>query len=345
LKITEKKFGVLYNGKKVNLYTLKAGDLSLTLTNFGATMVSLFVPSQRFPKEDVLLGYSTLDGYTSNTPFLGASIGRFGNRIGGAQFSLDGNTYNLYKNDGEHTLHGGRRGFDKRIWNAESYEENDGVFVRFELESPDGEEGFPGNLNAVICYGLTKSNELIIDYKATVDKKCPINLTNHAYYNLAGEGKGDILGHEMLIHASRYVEVNSNLIPTGNTPSILGGAFDFTARKVVGKDIEQTGGGYDHCYILDAANNDGTLKACAEVFEPVSGRSMKVLTTQPGVQFYSGNFLNNERGKLGSIYGKRTGFCLETQHLPDSPNQPNFPPCIYGPGKDYHEKALFGFDW
>jgi aldose 1-epimerase len=345
LKVSKKEFGVLYNGKKVHLYTLKAGELSLTLSTFGGTMVSLFVPSRRFPQEDILLGYSTLDGYTSNTPFFGASIGRVGNRIGGASFSLDGNTYNLYKNDGEHTLHGGRHGFDKRVWTAESYEEDDGVFVRFELESPDGDEGFPGNLNAVISYGLTKSNELIIDYKATVDKKCPINLTNHAYYNLAGEGKGNILDHEMLIHASRYVEVNSNLIPTGNTPSILGGPFDFTAKKVIGKDIEQTGGGYDHCYILDGANDDGKLKPCAEVFEPVSGRSMKVLTTQPGVQFYSGNFLNNERGKLGSIYGKRTGFCLETQHLPDSPNQPNFPPCIYGPGEKYHEKALFAFSW
>lgn len=345
MKVTKKEFGVLSNGKKVHLYTLKAGDVSLTLSTFGGTMLSLFVPSRRFPKEDVLLGYSTLDGYTSNIPFIGASIGRFGNRIGGASFSLDGNTYNLYKNDSGHTLHGGRRGFDKKIWNAESYEENDGVFVRFELESPDGEEGFPGSLNAVICYGLTKSNELVIDYKAAVDKKCPINLTNHAYYNLAGEGKGDILKHEIQIHASRYVEVNEDLIPTGNMPSILGGPFDFTTRKVIGKDIGQTGGGYDHCFILDAANNDKKLKPCADVFEPLSGRSMKVLTSQPGVQFYTGNFLNNVRGKSGSVYGKHSGFCLETQHLPDSPNQPDFPPCIYGPGKEYHEKALFAFDW
>lgn len=345
MKVSEKNFGVLYNGKKVSLYTLKAGDLSLTLSSFGAAMVSLFVPSRRFPKEDVLLGYSTLDGYTSNTPFLGASIGRFGNRIGGASFTLDGDTYNLYKNDGENTLHGGRRGFDKRIWSVESYEEDDGVFVRFELESPDGEEGYPGNLDAVISYGLTKSNEIIIDYKASVDKKCPVNLTNHAYYNLAGEGKGNILGHEVCIHAFRCVEVNDNLIPTGNTPSILGGPFDFTARKGIGKDIVQTGIGYDHCYIIDGYSEDGTLKPCAEVFEPLSGRSMKVFTTQPGVQFYTGNFLNDERGKLGSIYGKHAGFCLETQHLPDSPNQPSFPSCVFGPDKDYHEKAIFAFDW
>jgi aldose 1-epimerase len=345
MKVSKKEFGVLYNGKKVHLYTLKAGEISLTLSDFGATMVSLFVPSRRFPKEDILLGYSTLDGYSSNIPFFGASIGRFGNRIGGGSFSLDGNTYSLYKNGSRNTLHGGRRGFDKRLWNAESYEEKDGVFVRFELESLDGEEGFPGNLKAVICYGLTKSNELIIDYKATVDKNCPINLTNHAYYNLAGEGKSDILGHEMCIHASSYVEVNDKLIPTGKMPSILGGPFDFTTRKVIGKEIEQTGGGYDHCFILDAYSQDGKLKACAEVFEPLSGRSMKVLTTQPGVQFYTGNFLNNVRGKAGSIYGKHAGFCLETQYLPDSPNQPSFPSCIYGPGKDFHEKALFSFDW
>lgn len=345
MKVNKKNFGVLYNGKKVSLYTLKAGDLSLTLSNFGATMVSLFVPSRRFSDEDVLLGYSTLDGYSSNTPFLGASIGRFGNRIGGASFCLDGNTYSLYKGNGGNTLHGGRRGFDKRLWSAESYEEDDGVFVRFELESLDGEEGFPGNLNAVICYGLTKSNELVIDYKAKVDRNCPVNLTNHAYYNLAGEGKGDILDHEICIHASRYVEVNSKLIPTGNTPSILGGPFDFTERKIIGKDIEQTGSGYDHCYILDGYSEDGKLKPCAEVFEPVSGRSMKVLTTQPGVQFYTANFLDNVRGKLGSVYGKYAGFCLETQHLPDSPNQPEFPSCIFGPNKKYHEKALFAFDW
>ncbi len=345
MKVNKKNFGVLYSGKKVSLYTLKAGDLTMTLSTLGATMVSLFVPSRRFPKEDILLGYSTLTGYTNNTPFLGTSIGRVGNRIGGGTFSLDGNTYKLHKNDGQNTLHGGRRGFDKRIWSSDCYEENDGVFVRFELESPDGDEGFPGNLEAVISYGVTKSNEIIIDYEASVDRNCPINLTNHAYYNLAGEGKGDILAHELCIHASRYVEVDKNLIPTGKTPSILEGPFDFTNRKPIGQDIAKTNGGYDHCYILDSAADDGVLKPCAEVFEHVSGRSMKVLTSQPGVQFYSGNFLDNETGKLGSVYHKHSGFCLETQHLPDSPNQSEFPSCIYGPDRDYHERALFAFDW
>jgi aldose 1-epimerase len=315
------------------------------------------VPSAKTgEKNDILLGYSTLDGYTHNDVFLGATIGRFGNRIGGATFTLNGQTYNLYKNDGEHSLHGGRRGFDKLLWKAEPYEEQDGVFVRFELESPDGDEGYPGNLKAAVSYGLTKSRELIADYQVTVDAECPVNLTNHAYFNLAGEGQGDILDHELHIHGSSYVETGAGLIPTGKLIPVAGGPFDFTAPKPIGRDFAGTigtngstlpdgndGPGYDHCFVLDG--EPGKLRPCADVFEPRSGRFMRVFTTQPGVQFYTGNFLDAVRGKAGSVYNRHTGFCLETQGLPDSPNRPEFPSCIFGPGRDYHERSIFSFDW
>jgi aldose 1-epimerase len=290
---------------------------------------------------DVLLGYSTLAGYASNQPYMGATIGRFGNRIGGGRFTLDGKTYSLCKNDGEHALHGGRRGFDKLVWNAEAYQEQDGVFVRFELDSPNGDEGFPGNCKAVVCYGLTKSQELIADYQAASDAPTPINLTNHSYFNLAGEGNGDILSHEVLLHASSYVKVDRSLTPTGELAPVHNSPFDFTARKPIGRDIAQAGIGYDHCFVVDG--EAGKLRPCAEVFEPGSGRTMRVFTTQPGVQFYTGNFLNGVIGKLGSVYNKHSGFCLETQHFPDSPNQGAFPSCIFGPGRDYHEKTLFSF--
>lgn len=342
MKITRKTFGLLSSGKKVRIYTLKAGDLILSVSEFGASLTSLMVPSAG-GKDDILLGFSTLEGYTHNKPYIGATIGRFGNRIGGACFALNGTTHRLYKNDGEHTLHGGRRGFDKLLWKGEAYEEKDGVFVRFELESPDGDEGFPGRLRAVVSYGLTKSNEIIADYAAKVDAPSPVNLTNHAYFNLAGEGRGDILSHELILYAASYVKVSTDLVPTGEIVPVKDGPFDFTSRKPVGRDMAAAGGGYDHCYVING--EPGKLRPCAEVFEPLSGRSMKVSTTQPGVQFYSGNFLDGVPGKAGSVYGKHSGFCLETQHFPDSPNRPEFPSCIVGPDDDYHERTLFSFNW
>jgi aldose 1-epimerase len=343
MKITRKIFGILSSGKKVHLYTLRAGDMSLSVSTFGAHWVSLFVPSRIGRKDDVLLGYSTLDGYTRNKPYIGATIGRFGNRIGDARFSLAGKEYGLYRNDGLHSLHGGRRGFDKLLWKAESYEEKGGVFVRFELTSPDGDEGYPGNLKAVVSYGLTKSNEIIADYQAKVDAPCPVNLTNHAYFNLAGEGAGDILSHKALLHASSYVAVDESLIPTGVLASVQNTPFDFRIAKPVNRDLAAAGGGYDHCFVVDG--DGGTLRPCAEVSEPRSGRTMRVFTTQPGLQFYTGNFLDGVIGKAGSVYGKHAGFCLETQHLPDSPNRKEFPSAVFGPDRDYHEKALFSFDW
>jgi aldose 1-epimerase len=352
MKINKKTFGVLSTGKKVSLYTLKAGDLKLTLTNFGATWASLVVPSKNGAKDDVLLGYSGLEGYLRNQPFFGVTVGRFANRIKGAAFSLNGKSYALDANDGANTLHGGFRGFDKLLWKAEAYEESEGVFVRFELESPDGDSGYPGRLQAAVSYGLTKSNEIIANYEARADAPTPVNLTNHAYFNLAGEGRGTILSHELCLHSSSYVEINDELMPTGKLIPVRDTPFDFKTRKPIRRDLKAEYGGsggsaapegYDHCFVVEG--EPGKLRPCAEVYEPRSGRTMKVFTTQPGVQLYTGNMLGGVPGKQGSCYTKYTGFCLETEHFPDSPNQSGFPPCVFGPENDYHEKSVFAFDW
>jgi aldose 1-epimerase len=356
VKISEKTFGVFASGKKARLYTLKAGGLSLSISTLGATWTSLLVPSRNGPADDVLLGYSTLTGYAHDGARLGSTIGRFCNRIGGGRFTLKDRTYELAKNSDGYTLHGGPRGFDRLLWKAESYEEQDGVFVRFELESPDGDQGFPGNLTARVTYGLTKSRELVADYQATLDADCPVNLTNHAYFNLAGESRGLILDHQALIHGSSYLELDRDLIPTGKLVAAQGGAFDFSSQKPIGRDFEATRGsnasklpdgsdgpGYDLCYVLDG--EPGRLRPCADISEPLSGRSMRVFTTQAGVQFYTGNFLDGILGKMGSLYERHAGFCLETQGFPDSPNHPEFPSGVYGPEREYHERSVFAFDW
>jgi len=268
MKVNKKTFGMMSNGKKVHLYTLTAGDLKLSISTLGATWTSLMVPSRKKPKDDILLGFSTLAGYTGKNPYMGATIGRVGNRIGNAKFLLGGKTYNLYQNDGQHSLHGGRRGFDKRIWEAEVFEERDGIFVRFELDSPDGEEGYPGNLKAIVCYGLSKSNELTAIYEASIDAPSPVNMTNHSYFNLAGEGNGNILSHELVLHSSSYLEVNSSLIPTGKLLPVSGGPFDFRTRKSIKQDFSSVEGGYDHCFTVDG--EAGKLWPAAEVFEETS---------------------------------------------------------------------------
>jgi aldose 1-epimerase len=342
MEVSRKTFGVLSNGKKVYLYALKAGDLKLCLTNFGATWTSLFISDRNGQKTDVLLGFSNLDGYLHNSPYIGVTAGRVANRIGGAGFSLNGKNYKLDKNDGNNILHGGRRAFDKKLWKSEEYQENDGVFVRFELDSPDGDCGFPGRLKAAVSYGLTKNNEIVALYDAEADEPTPVNLTNHAYFNLAGEGSGSILSHEVQLYSSSYVEINDESIPTGKLLPVKGGPFDFRTRKPIKKDLLSGLDGYDHCFVVDGEY--GNLRPCAEVFEPGSGLSMKVFTTQPGVQFYTGNMLTGIPGKAGSVYTRQTGFCLETQHFPDSPNHKEFPSCIFGPDRDYYEKSVFAFE-
>jgi aldose 1-epimerase len=351
MNVTKKTFGILSNGKKVFLYTLKAGDLTLSLSSFGAAWTSLLVPSHKGGKLDVLLGFSDLNGYLHNGPYLGVTVGRFANRIGGGCFTLNGETYQLDKNDGQNTLHGGRRAFDKMLWESESYEKSGGVYVRFELDSPDGDGGFPARIKAVVTYGLTKKNEVVAIYEAKANAPTPINLTNHAYFNLAGEGTGNILSHKVQLESSSYLEVDETLIPTGRLLPVHDSPFDFRHQKSIKHHLKQEYGGsgehwapegYDHCFTVDG--DPGKLRSCAEVLEPESKLSMKVFTTQPAVQFYTGNMLTGIPGKAGSLYTKHSGFCLETQHFPDSPNKADFPSCIFGPNRDYKEKSVFAFE-
>ncbi|MDR2097345.1 MAG: galactose mutarotase [Spirochaetaceae bacterium] len=343
MSLTSKTYNFLVSGEEVTLYTLCEEGITLILSALGASVVSLIVPSAQKNPLDICLGYSTPEAYTQDTTFQGATIGRFANRISGCAFKLNGKTYRLYDNDGGNSLHGGRRGFNRRVWKTRPHIEPNGSFVTFELESPENEEGYPGKLTASVKYGLSKSHEFIAEYKAVLSAPCPVNITNHAYFNLAGEGSGDILSHRMRIYASSYAEVDDRLIPTGRLLPVSGSPFDFREQKPIGRDIAATGAGYDHCFVIDG--EPGTLRPCAEVYEESSGITMKVSTTQPACQLYTGNFLDGFTGKLGSIYNKHAGFCLETQHLPDSPNRPEFPSSIFGPDRPYHEKAVFTFSW
>jgi aldose 1-epimerase len=354
MKVTKTAFGTLSDGREVFIYTLEAGDISLSISSFGATWTSLLVPAKNGGKDDILLGYSTLERYIHNTGSMGITVGRFANRVSGGVFSLGGKTHTLYKNDGNNSLHGGRVGFGARLWKAESYTENGGAYVRFELESPDGDEGYPGNLKVAAIYGVNASNEISALYEAHVDTLCPLNFTNHAYFNLSGEGTGNILDHQLKLYAVSYIAVDENLIPTGKYSPVANSPFDFREAKPIGRDFEAAcggdvkavGKGYDHCFALDGwKEGEKKLLPCAEVHDPASGRTLKLSTTQPGVQFYSGNFLDGVAGKPGSVYLKNYGFCLETQHFPDSPNRKEFPNAYFGPGRDYEERAVFSLGW
>ncbi|MDR1507535.1 MAG: galactose mutarotase [Treponema sp.] len=353
MNISAKSFGTLSDGREALLYTLEAGDLRLSISEFGAAWTSLVVPSRRRGPADILLGFSTLEGYIHNGPSMGVTVGRFANRIGGGAFSLDGKKYSLYKNDGDNTLHGGRVGFSRQLWKGERYTEGSGVFVRFELFSPDGDEGYPGNLRAAVTYGVDDCNRIKALYEARVDKRCPVNFTNHSYFNLAGEGRGNILSHELKLYASHYLEPDAALIPTGRLLPVEGSPLDFRSPRpisggysaVCGGKTDATGAGYDHCFAVDARDAGGECVPCAEIREPESGRSLRLDTTQPGVQFYSGNFLAGIPGKAGSVYAKNAGFCLETQHFPDSPNRNEFPDAIFGPGRDYREESVFSLEF
>ncbi|MDR1210973.1 MAG: galactose mutarotase [Spirochaetaceae bacterium] len=346
MNIAKKNFGMLSGGKKARLFILKAGELKLVMTNYGASLVALYVPASRQPSEDVVLGYGTLAGYASDRFFFGSTAGRYANRIANGTFTLNDRTYTLDKNDGNHTLHGGRRGLSYRLWKADGYEEKDGVFVRFEISSPDGDGGFPGKLKAVVSYGLSKSNELIVDYSAEVDKPCPVSLTNHAYFNLSGEGRGDILSHEAQLYASRYVAIGPERIPDGTLAKVEGGPFDLRTRMVIKDAMARSPGtreGFDHCFVADG--EAGKLRPFAEIFDPLSRRKMRLFSTHPGFQFYTGNAITPLAGKPGSFYEKHSGLCLEPQFFPDTPNQAAFPPCIFSPERKFHERSLYSFDW
>ena len=342
-------FGKTADGHDVDLYTLtNRNGVEIGIMNRGGTVVSIRVPDRNGKVGDVALGFDSLDGYLQDNPFFGALVGRYGNRIAKGRFKLNGVAYKLAVNNGENHLHGGLQGFDKAVWNARDVSE--GPLPRLELTylSKDGEEGYPGNLSVAVVYSLTDANELRIDYSATTDKDTVVNLTNHSYFNLAGAGEGDILGHELTLYADRFTPVDKGLIPTGELRSVGGTPFDFRKPTPIGARIDakdeqiQFGGGYDHNFVLDSGG--GSLTLAARVNEPKTGRVLEVLTTEPGIQFYTGNSLDGKvAGKGGKAYQKRYGFCLETQHFPDSPNHPKFPSTVLKPGGKYQTTTVYRF--
>ncbi|MGB9835117.1 MAG: aldose epimerase family protein [Candidatus Saccharicenans sp.] len=338
----EEKIVAELAGCPVKIFTLENSQhLKAVLMNYGATLVSLFTPDRKGNLADITLGYDSFESYLGPHPYFGATIGRYANRIAGGKFKLEGKEYSLATNEGPNHLHGGRKGFDKVIWEAEQVGNSHSIGVQFKYLSPDGEEGYPGNLNCQVTYLLTENNELHISYLASTDRPTHINLTHHSYFNLAGQGEGDILGHELQILASRYLPVGEGLIPTGELLSVEGTPFDFRQPVKIGERISQVPGGYDHNYVLD---HQGILNLAARVFEPESGRLLELYTTEPGLQFYSGNFLDGSiKGKAGKIYGKHAAFCLEPQHFPDSPNKPHFPTTILRPGEVYRSLTIFKF--
>ncbi len=333
--VNKTSFGTL-DGKSIDLYTLSNGKVEIAVTNYGATVVSLKAPDRTGKVADIVLGFDNFAGYRQDEPYLGAVVGRYGNRIAKGKFTLDGKQYTLAVNNGENALHGGLVGFDKRVWEAKPGTNS----VEFTYVSKDGEEGYPGTLTAKVRYELTPNNEVRLDYTATTDKDTVQNLTNHSYFNLSGAGNGDILKHELTLFCSRYTPVDANLIPTGELAPVKGTPFDFLKPHVIGERINENNpqlkiaGGYDHNFVLDSKSG---LGKAAEVYEPTSGRVLQVWTTQPGVQFYTGNFLEGAfKGKGGVVYQKNYGLCLETQHFPDSPNHPKFPTTELKPGQTFH---------
>jgi aldose 1-epimerase len=322
--------------------------MKLEVLSFGAVVRCLFAPDRNGRLVDVVLGYDDLSSYESDRSYMGAAIGRYANRIRDGIFTLDGSEYHLSRNEGLHHLHGGERGFDKVVWRSSPFEDSGTIGVVLEHTSPHGDEGYPGELVVQLTYSLSPANEFSVEYHATADRATPVNLTNHGYFNLSGEGNGDVLDHELKIYADRFAEIDSDLLPTGNLLSVEGTPFDFRQSEAVGAriadDHEQLrrAGGYDHNFVL--GDGDSALARAARVFDPLSGVEMEVLTTEPGMQFYSGNFLNPDRpGKGGNVYQRRGGFCLETQHFPDSPNHPEFPSTILRPGEEYKSRTEYRF--
>ena len=344
-----KAFGTM-DGKAADLYTLtNAHGMEASISTYGATLVSLRATDRRGQFADVTLGFDTLEGYRGKNPFFGCTVGRFANRIGGARFTLEGKEYKLAANDGPNCLHGGAAGFDKKMWSAQEVHERGASGVELRYTSPDGEEGFPGKLDVTVTYFLTDANELTIRYRATTDKTTILNLTNHAYWNLRGEGNGDILGHVLTIHADRFTPAGPGSIPTGDITKVGGTPLDFTQPKVMGERINadhpqlKGSGGYDHNFVIDRPSGTARLVPAAEVYDPESGRVLEVLTTEPGVQFYTGNYVDGVKGKGGKTYARRCAFCLETQHYPDSPNKPQFPSVVLQPGRVFASETVHRF--
>lgn len=348
MKITKAPFGELKDGTKVDLYTmLNDNGMVVQITNYGGIITSIKVPDKNGAIEEVTLGYDNLDSYVKRNPFFGTLVGRYGNRIANGEFTIDGTKYPLVKNNGPNHLHGGTIGFDKVVWEAKEISEADVVGIELEYFSKDMEEGYPGNLQTKVVYTLNNENELKIDYWAETDKATHVNLTNHAYFNLKDGGVTDHTGHIMQINAGFITPVDETLIPTGELMPVENTPFDFRQPKTIGEGIDaeheqiQFGGGFDHNFVING--EAGGLRLCAKVTEPATGRVMQVLTTEPGVQFYTGNFLGSITGIDGKVYNKRHGFCLETQHYPNSPNQPEFPSTLLSLGETYRTATVFKF--
>ena len=347
--VTKQDYGKTAKGEAVDLYTLKnRNGTEIAITNYGGIVVSLKTVDKLGRMANVALGFDRFEGYLTPPPYFGAIIGRYGNRIAKGKFKLDGKDYTLAKNNGENSLHGGNEGFDKKVWAAESQSTPGSQTLVLKYTSKDGEEGYPGTLDVTVTYTLNDSDDLSIDYKAKTDKATVLNLTNHTYFNLAGEGQGDILDHSMTINASRFTPVDSGLIPTGELKNVEGTPFDFRKPLSIGARINaaddqiKLGGGYDHNYVLDRTGSG--LELAARASESTTGRVLEVWTTEPAVQFYTGNFLDGTLiGATNRPYPKRSGFCLETQHYPDSPNQPAFPTTVLKPGEEYKSTTVWKF--
>ncbi len=348
--VTKDSFGKTADGQNIDLYTLRnAHGVEAKIMNYGGILVSLKVPDRNGKFDDVVLGFNDLNSYlTKNDPYLGALIGRYGNRIAKGRFTLNGVEYKLAVNNGQNHLHGGIKGFDKVVWTGHEMKTKAGPAVVLTYLSKDGEEGYPGNLNVRVVYTLTNNNEIKIDYMATTDKDTVTNLTHHSYFNLAGEGNGDILNHLVTINANRFVPTDAGSIPTGELRNVAGTPFDFLKATAIGarinNDDEQLklGNGYDHTWVING--RAGSMRLAATAYEAGSGRVIQVWTTEPGVQFYTGNFLNGTlTGKSGKVYARRNGFCFETQHYPDSPNQPSFPTTTLKKGQTYKSTTIYRF--
>jgi len=347
--VNKQGFGRTEDGTMVELYVLSNDNgMEAAIATYGGILVRLSTPDRNGRPADIVLGFDTLDGYLKGHPYFGSIVGRYGNRIARGRFTLNGIEYKLATNNGQNHLHGGLKGFDKAVWEAREVSGPGGEGVELSHFSKDGDEGYPGNLSVKVTYTLNDRNELAIDYLATTDRDTVVNLTNHTYFNLAGQGEGDILAHELMLLASRFTPVDKGLIPTGELRSVKGTPFDFTKPAPIGARIGQDdeqlqfGSGYDHNFVLDHAG--GALAKAAEVREPKTGRVVEVWTTEPGVQFYSGNFLDGSlTGKGGKVYRKRYGFCLETQHFPDSPNRPEFPSVVLKAGGVFRTKTVWKF--
>ena len=345
-RMTSEPFGVTSTGQAAVLYVLRnSGGMEARVTDYGATLVALTAPDRRGHYDDVVLGYDSVRGYEQGRSFFGATVGRYANRISRARFTLNGIAYHVAETPGGYSLHGR---FNKVFWSAADVSRPGEAALRLSYLSPDGEEGYPGNLALQVTYTLTRDNQLRIEYSATTDKPTVLNLTNHSYFNLAGEGRGDILHHQLVLKARRFTPVNRSIIPTGELRQVRGTPFDFGRAAAIGARIDQPdeqlqlAGGYDHNWVLD--HRPRRLGVAAEAWDPVSGRLLQVLTDQPGVQFYTGNFLDgSEHGKGGKPYGRRSAFSLETQHFPDSPNHPDFPSTRLNPGERFHSTTVFRF--